>query len=422
MDSDLKRDSVIRKSIRLPNKRMAPAPPTQQPLSSQSKTLDCTDGSDNRNTAVTMTSINSNNNSNFNNNPNNNEILRSPAPPIIQRKLIFPTEQSENNGSSSVYRVEIKDKGNLKLSDILPETKSTNNNPYGYVKMDPIKDIKKMDDQKQRGVGEDDDYLGNKALSDLQAQINNMIINTNQINNVGGTNDRSGPIGTVGGGGGDDDNNSSPIDGTISPMLYKKRSKRYGEQQDLLNTGISDMASGTGLAYIEPHPDDEDNPIEFKRGVDGRNSTGGAMSFTSKFLPKPKPTKPVVRTSSDTKSIEQTIQLLRARTREMKNNRIQGEMTTTTTTNQQSTAVPPIKILHTHNQDNNNRDIMTSTSSTSSNTTSISSSSQRTSPQIKQVSSSQNHQQQFKVKFKLGHIRFVFLRVVNYNFDINERK
>lgn len=292
MNTELNRGSSIRKSIRF-SKRMAPAPPQRQVA------IDI-DGNDEPDSTIKTATIS----------PFTMNATKSPPPTVMPRKLLGTSPSSAvyaatDNGFKEnslihdkpvvpvskynpQYRVEIKDKFNLKLSDITPDFEES---------ATPTSELNpKLTTSKAKtdffNSGDD----SSKALNSLQSAINSVILNT-----------------TLSAAQTPTDNNNS----IMSPKMYKKISTRYGEQSNLLNTGISDVASGHGLAYDSSQDDVNQKPIEFKRGVDGRNSTGGVVAFTSKFLSsRPKPPKPVARTSSDTKNIELTVLKMRAKIKE----------------------------------------------------------------------------------------------------------
>uniref|UniRef100_A0A034VME3 MAP/microtubule affinity-regulating kinase 3 n=1 Tax=Bactrocera dorsalis TaxID=27457 RepID=A0A034VME3_BACDO len=82
----------------------------------------------------------------------------------------------------------------------------------------------------------------------------------------------------------------------------KKQSKRYGETENLLQPGNSEMASGTGFSYLTPPSDLEnssDSITDFQRGTGARSSVGAY----SKVATTPYKTK-ITRTSSDSKNTE----------------------------------------------------------------------------------------------------------------------
>ncbi|XP_037917780.1 serine/threonine-protein kinase MARK2 isoform X13 [Hermetia illucens] len=87
---------------------------------------------------------------------------------------------------------------------------------------------------------------------------------------------------------------------------FVKKSRRYGEHENLLQPGNSDIASGTGLCYLRGE-DTETGPVEFRRGSESRNSTG-AYSIQPPVQTKTK----INRTASDTKNVEMTVMAMRA--------------------------------------------------------------------------------------------------------------
>ncbi|KAJ6650115.1 MAP/microtubule affinity-regulating kinase 3 [Pseudolycoriella hygida] len=101
-----------------------------------------------------------------------------------------------------------------------------------------------------------------------------------------------------------DSKTNSIFDPKPKPMI--KVTNRYGDHENLLNTGISNVTSGTALCYEA----DEDNEPEssFQRGAASRSSTS---AVTSKIVSKTKSTKPVNRTASDTQNVENTVKMMR---------------------------------------------------------------------------------------------------------------
>lgn len=106
---------------------------------------------------------------------------------------------------------------------------------------------------------------------------------------------------------------------TINVMkmdVIRKQSKRYGETENLLRPGISDMSSENDFQYLGARrsPLDESDLIlsEFQRGSDGRNSIGAysknsGTSAEASGVVKAK----LARTASDTKNTE-TVQARRS--------------------------------------------------------------------------------------------------------------
>lgn len=122
------------------------------------------------------------------------------------------------------------------------------------------------------------------------------------------------------------------LNGGIGEQATKYRlvSNRYGQHENLLNSGISDISSKTGLCAVDDDKgdtDDDENQNktdDFKRGVPGRNSTGGSIGITNKLSMaggKAKIVKPVARTASDTKNAETTVKLLRLGLKKMVNHK-----------------------------------------------------------------------------------------------------
>uniref|UniRef100_A0A1L8DKM8 MAP/microtubule affinity-regulating kinase 3 n=1 Tax=Nyssomyia neivai TaxID=330878 RepID=A0A1L8DKM8_9DIPT len=175
---------------------------------------------------------------------------------------------------------DIRDGYSLKLSDL--ECK-----PRNYVRLGI--DRKPPAPQPPRGEasGEDAALTSIDVLNKLQKQINDMEVYTKM---------------------------NPQAEDTVDKVGHK--SERYKQHENLLQTGISNIASRQGLGYLSHATDEEDeeamHPGEFKRGGDGRSSTGGALGIASKFLPKTKMAKPVNRTASDTKNVENTVKLMRA--------------------------------------------------------------------------------------------------------------
>ena len=94
-------------------------------------------------------------------------------------------------------------------------------------------------------------------------------------------------------------------EGSSSNDDYKKelkKSKRYGETENLLGSGRSDMISGTDFHYLAGQNDFDDpatdSGSDFERGAIGRNSFGAYSKNTANTLNKPK----IARTASDTKN------------------------------------------------------------------------------------------------------------------------
>lgn len=101
---------------------------------------------------------------------------------------------------------------------------------------------------------------------------------------------------------------ASPTPIVVPQKQMIKMTNRYGDHENLLNTGISNVASGTGLCFDGTDGDDDDlSPRPFQRGTgQARNSTLG-VSLTA----APKVGKPIGRTVSDTKNVESVVKSIR---------------------------------------------------------------------------------------------------------------
>lgn len=95
-----------------------------------------------------------------------------------------------------------------------------------------------------------------------------------------------------------------------------KMNNRYGDHANLLNTGISNVTSGTALCY-DADNDDDPEPAEFKRASESRNSTiavsssGASRGNGNGIGSLSKVKKPVSRAMSDTKNAETTVKIMR---------------------------------------------------------------------------------------------------------------
>lgn len=106
--------------------------------------------------------------------------------------------------------------------------------------------------------------------------------------------------------------NTSSNSGPIASNQMVQIANRYGNHENLLNTGISNVASNsTGLCCESP--DSDNKTIDFNRENVYRKSTGGDACLTTKLLQKPtiKTIKPINRTASDTKKVENSVKMLR---------------------------------------------------------------------------------------------------------------
>ncbi|GAB0096129.1 MAP/microtubule affinity-regulating kinase 3 [Sergentomyia squamirostris] len=260
--SDLKRGIDIRRSI---HKRKAPAPPNFHP----DEVAAFGEGSVSRRRDELMAELNLKN------------TLKSPPPPVQPRRQPIGAETRSN-------RVEIKESYSLKLSD-LDRGSMRNYVSSGVEKKSPAPPPPKV----EAASGEDATLTSIDVLNKLQKQINDMEVYTKM-------------------------NPPPKTEDTVDKVVKGQKSGRYQANENLLQPGLSNIASRQGLGYLNrgegaETDDDEEaiHPVEFKRGADGRNSTGGALGLASKFLPKTKMAKPVIRTASDTKNVENTVKLIR---------------------------------------------------------------------------------------------------------------
>ncbi|XP_017837099.1 serine/threonine-protein kinase MARK2 isoform X4 [Drosophila busckii] len=97
--------------------------------------------------------------------------------------------------------------------------------------------------------------------------------------------------------------------------VMRKQSKRYGETENLLRSGISDMSSENDFQYLggrRAELEDSNDMIlnEFQRGSDGRNSIGAYSKNSAPSSNSAQKTK-LARTASDTKNTD-TVLAMRA--------------------------------------------------------------------------------------------------------------
>lgn len=288
MSSELKRNDSIRKSVRIQNKRMAPQPPQQISFDDDLQQENSSSSTNEYRTREL-------------NYKNDQFSLKLKSPPaVIPRKVM--NFNSAVSSSKDDPKLVIRDEYSIKLSDIIrpPSSQQQSN---GKAKADFFK--------------EDD---SSSILNSMKSQFDQMIFDTEHCPNKTPDDEIphfKGPIG-------DDpyripnfkNPNKSGEESVkpqyVIPTAKKPINNRYGEQENLLKTGISDVASGNGLAFHENENSDIEEPIEFKRGIDSRNSTGGAVpAQTAKFFIKPRIVKPVSRTTSDTKNVEAKVLMMR---------------------------------------------------------------------------------------------------------------
>lgn len=255
MDSDLKRDDVARKSFRIPankiSKRLAPMPPPRQESITKMTPADKI-SFDNR-----IKQVNLHNKINLNMNYKNDQIQPTinAFPLTQQHKKPIPTKP-----------------GDIKLCITDDDDDDDANQKDNNDTTIQSSQISSIDVLKELG----------KQIFDME----NDSINSEQQKN-------------------------SEI---ISEKNLLHISNRYGNHENLLNTGISNVASddNSGLCCETPN---SNNPkiIDFNRDNAYRKSTGGGggdtLYLTTKLLQKS--TKPISRTASDTKKVENSVKMLR---------------------------------------------------------------------------------------------------------------
>lgn len=112
------------------------------------------------------------------------------------------------------------------------------------------------------------------------------------------------------------DTKTNELFSAIPTQPLIKMNNRYGDHTNLLNTGISNVTSGTALCY-DADNDDDPEPAEFKRASESRNSTiavsssGASRGNGNGIGNLSKAKKPVSRAMSDTKNAETTVKIMR---------------------------------------------------------------------------------------------------------------
>ncbi|XP_055921752.1 serine/threonine-protein kinase MARK2 isoform X18 [Eupeodes corollae] len=274
MDSDLKRDDTTRKSFRNPSHRKgtAPAPPpaTQPKITEFVKLADIDIGEK----PVTCPPPGLN----FVSKENEDEpsaLVELRKPPIKDSTVIVGEKRCSVpvSKSFSQYLASNAKKGNDRVSL----------NPHGAVRTGQFEQLRdkillsplpNRADNKINLPDEDDDNVS-FALGSIEKHINQVEESFKQ---------------------------SSKQNACIDEIKVEiiKKSKRYGEHENLLQPGISDMASGQDFGYLPGSRGTEsDGESEFQRGSEARNSTG-AYSKAIATTQKPK----ISRTASDTKNSE----------------------------------------------------------------------------------------------------------------------
>lgn len=272
----MQRDDIARKSFRVPAhraaKRLAPAPPPRSDSIDKSATTLLNDKKTNElNMRNTLNSKVLSSATSGKEGPSTSETRKFAVTGLSSR--LYNETSKMNSTKSEVIKVD--GDYSLKLSDIKISTEE-----YGGTLGRNEKAKKDFFNSNKDPVdGPHKVHVSsNDALNQLEKHIHQMEI---------------------------DSKTNSIFDPKPKPMV--KVTNRYGDHENLLNTGISNVTSGTALCYEADEDDEPDH--HFKRGVASRSSTSAVV--TSKLLPKTKTTKPVNRTASDTKNVENTIKMMR---------------------------------------------------------------------------------------------------------------
>lgn len=271
----MQRDDIARKSFRVPahraTKRLAPAPPPRTDSIDKSATTLLNDKKTNelnlRNTLNSKTLSTSGKET-----PSTSDT-RDFVAPVPANRLLLCNEPSKMNATKSEV-IKVDENYSLKLSDLkIPDEYGGTLGRNDKAKKDFFNSNKDQADGAHKVSTSSTD-----ALNQLEKHIHQMEI---------------------------DSKGNSIFDPKPTPMV--KVTNRYGDHENLLNTGISNVTSGTALCCEDDEDDEHDQ--HFKRGAASRSSTSAVVS--SKMLPKSKLTKPVNRTASDTKNVENTIKMMR---------------------------------------------------------------------------------------------------------------
>lgn len=274
----MQRDDIARKSFRVPahraTKRLAPAPPPRSDSIDKSATTLLNDKKTNElNLRNTLNSKVLSSGTSGKESPSTSDARKFTATTLSSRLY---NETSKMNATKSEV-IKVDGDYSLKLSDIKLTTEE-----YGgtlgrneKAKKDFFNSTKDPVDSSHKVHVSSSD-----ALNQLEKHIHQMEI---------------------------DSKSNSIFDPKPKPMI--KVTNRYGDHENLLKTGISNVTSGTALCSDEADGDDDEHDQHFKRGAASRSSTSAVV--TSKLLPKTKTTKPVNRTASDTKNVENTIKMMR---------------------------------------------------------------------------------------------------------------
>ncbi|XP_034654921.1 serine/threonine-protein kinase MARK2-like isoform X8 [Drosophila subobscura] len=285
---DLNRGDTTRKSVRLyaARKGAAPAPPKLTvPLTA----------------STTTTSSNNNNNNNNNSQSQSNEILPERERTLLASSLRAPAGPShkdlEPDLDGSVH-VQPEDNGDglgiveLRRRDAKP--------PLPRVAVSAMPTLHPQPKERQKPprtlMTAEDDVGVTFALGSIEKHIHNVEESFKQQQHQ--------------------QQSQSSMD-VMKMEIMRKQSKRYGETENLLRSGISDMSSENDFQYLggrraELDDSNEQMLSEFQRGSDGRNSIGAyskntAVASSGSGAVKNK----LARTASDTKNTD-TVLAMRA--------------------------------------------------------------------------------------------------------------
>lgn len=162
-----------------------------------------------------------------------------------------------------------------------PKTQATNadstTRAYPTYSDTPVRDTKPSVTATSKESG--DDGLSLAMLDRLEKQINRLEFDTKMA-----------------------PKETKPIPST-NAQLFKKP-VQYTGLESLLNTGVSNVATEHGIGYFEKDSIEEahDTNNEFIRNANGRQSLGGHGNLVP---PMSRPSRPVVRTSSDTDQMKE---------------------------------------------------------------------------------------------------------------------
>lgn len=290
---DLNRGDVSRKSVRLyaARKGLAPAPPN---LGQATSSTNSSSSSNNTNNA-------NNNSENKNNNNNNNSSDNDNLPQQQHR-----TQEFANCSTMTAKEIDLSDAQHVDF-DAVVELRRPGDiavpPPRVAVSAIPALHLQSQSRPKvapRVQMSAEDDVGVAFALGSIEKHILNVEESFKQQQLSEQQKEQQ-------------DQSQSSMD-----VVIRKQSKRYGETENLLRPGISDMSSENDFQYLggrRNNLDDSNEQMmtEFQRGSDGRNSIGaysknssGTVSGRSGGL-KAK----LARTASDTKNTD-TVLAMRA--------------------------------------------------------------------------------------------------------------